>query len=273
VPASSDIPIFDLQFTEAVCNVIAQTSYPGLSASELLSALRPAKLAPLENGPNKSTQLLATLHNAQLRRGSGATLVAFANAAMSLSRYVQDPLRFDALRGELNAVLVLYGFRVNDEGKLARGQAASTLSEAALLSGELLSELRRRGCHSALLHYCSEELLRQSLFHAVSEAAKSIPDRLRRHTRLGGDGSALYDQVFGTNSMPAMVRINALEDDSDVSEHRGFKNLLVGIHGHYRNPRAHRTRVGSAEVREDFFDAFSLFSYVHRRLDQAGVDA
>jgi uncharacterized protein (TIGR02391 family) len=71
--------------------------------------------------------------------------------------------------------------------------------------------------------------------------------------------------------MPAMIKINALADDSDLSEQKGFKHLLVGIHGHYRNPRAHRTRLGSSEDRQDFFDAFSLFSYVHRRLDRAGV--
>jgi uncharacterized protein (TIGR02391 family) len=67
--------------------------------------------------------------------------------------------------------------------------------------------------------------------------------------------------------MQPMVRINAL------SEQKGFKNLLLGIHGHYRNPRAHRTGLGSSEDRDDFFDAFSLFSYIHRRLDRASVRA
>jgi uncharacterized protein (TIGR02391 family) len=213
------------------------------------------------------------VHNAQAARGTGKTLIAFLNAVMNPTRYVADPLRFDELRGQLNAVLVLAGLRVNDEGKLARGAAASTLSRAAELSGELHSELRRRGCHPALLAYCSEELIRQSLFHATSEAAKSIPDRIRRHTGLAADGTGLHDQVFGTNTTPPLVAVTDLADDSAVSEHRGFKNVLIGIHGHWRNPRAHRTRLGAAEARGDFLDAFSLFSYVHRRLDKAGVGA
>jgi uncharacterized protein (TIGR02391 family) len=269
--AGQPIPVFDLQFTEAVCNILARTDYPGLTASELVSALRPAKLDGLDDGSNKRTRLLTTLHNAQVRRGSGNTLVAFINAAMNPTRYVQDHTRFDALRGELNAMLVLYGFRVNEQGKLARGAAASTLSEAAQLSGELITELRRRGCHDALMRYCSEELIRQSLFHAISEASKSIPDRIRRHTHLAGDGAALYDQVFGTGTVAPLIAITDLVTDSQVSEHRGFKNLLTGIHGHYRNPRAHQTRLGSTEQRQDFFDAFALFAYVHRRLDHAGV--
>lgn len=271
--AANATPVFDLQFTEAVCSVLGQTGGPGLTGSELLAALRVAKLDALDDGPNKRERLLTTLHNAQVRRGNGATLVAFINAAMNPVRYVSDPHRFDDLRGQLNARLVMYGMRVNEEGKLARGAAASTLSEAAQLSGELMSELRRRGCHALVLKYCTEELVRQSLFHAVAEASKSIPDRVRRHTGLAGDGAALYDQVFGTNTTQPLVSINDLSDDSDASEQKGFKNLLVGIHGHYRNPRAHRTRLGTVEVREDFMDAFALFSYVHRRLDQAGVGA
>lgn len=268
---AKQVPVFDLQLTEAICDVLAQTGAPGLTVSELVSALRPAKLDGLPDGPNKRTRLLTTLHNAQVRRHSGTTLIAFVNAAMHPSRYVQDHDRFEALRGELNAVLVLYGLQIDEQGRLAKGAAASTLSEAAKLSGELMTELRHRGCHPALFGYCSEELVRQSLFHAMSEAAKSIPDRVRRHTKLAGDGAALFDQVFGTNAMQPMIQINARADDSDLSEQKGFKNLLLGIHGHYRNPRAHRTRLGSTEDRADFFDAFSLFSYVHRRLDRAGV--
>lgn len=265
------LPVFDMQFTEAVCNVLAQTERPGLSTSELESALLPAKLTVLEEGPNKRTRLYYTLNNAQVRRQSGTTLVAFINAAMNPSRYVRGHDRFDALRAELNEVLALYGFRVNEQGKVARGPQASTLSEAAQLAGELFTELRRRNCHEALLAYCDEELLRKSLFHALSEAAKSIPDRLRRHTRLGTDGEDLYGVVFGSKTTSPLVAITPMSTASEESEHRGFKNLLTGIHGHYRNPRAHASRLGSVESRADFFDAFGLFSYVHRRLDDAGV--
>lgn len=269
--AAAPLPVFDLQLTEAVCDVLAQTDYPGLTTQELQSALRPAKLFELEMGPNKRTRLLHTLHNAQVRRGRGDTLVVFINSAMNLSRYVRDHDRFDALRGQLNEVLALYGFRVNEQGQFARGAQASTLSEAAQLAGELIAELRRRGCHPALLAYCDEELVRKSLFHAISEAAKSIPDRLRRHTGLGTDGEDLYTAVFGSKTAAPLVAISPMSTDSEVSEHRGFKNLLTGIHGHYRNPRAHTSRQTVDESREDFYDAFALFSYVHRRLDRAGI--
>jgi uncharacterized protein (TIGR02391 family) len=267
------LAVFDPQMTRAVCEVLGATEYPGLTASELRSILWEVKLS-LEDGPeNKRTRLFVALHNAQVRQQAGNALVVFIRAAMAPSRYVSDHGQFMQLQARLNERLALFGYRVNDEGRLARGAKASTLSEAAELAGELVSELRRRGCHSALFAYCSEELVRKSLFHAIEEAAKSIPDRLRRHTNLGTDGEDLYTAVFGSKTTAPLVRINAFSTDSEASEHKGFKNLLTGIQGHYRNPRAHSTRHGSAEDKQDFLDAFALFSYVHRRLDGAGVTA
>lgn len=264
------LAVFPTAMTEAVCNVLAATDYPALSTTELERALGPTGLE-LEEGPNKRTRLLITLNNAQMMQGAGNVLIVFINAAMHPSRYVSEPSRFNQLQGQLNEVLVLFGFRINDEGKFARAPKASTLSEAAQLSGELVAELRRRACHRALLAYCDEELLRKSLFHAIEEAAKSIPDRLRRHTNLGTDGEDLYTTVFGGKSTKALLAVTPCQTESEKSEHRGFKNLLTGIHGHYRNPRAHTTRRGSDECKQDFFEAFALFSYVHRRLDRAGV--
>jgi uncharacterized protein (TIGR02391 family) len=91
-------------------------------------------------------------------------------------------------------------------------------------------------------------------------------------TGLAGDGWALYNGAFGGEMDRPLLFINADATDSDISEHRGFKNLLVGIHGHYRNPRAHSSRIDSDEKLADFYEAMSLFSYVHRRLDSASKD-
>ncbi|VXB04649.1 TIGR02391 family protein [Aeromicrobium sp. 9AM] len=264
------LAVFPTAMTEAVCNVVAATDYPALSTSELERVLSAAKLG-LEDGPNKRTRLLITLNNAQVTQHAGNVLIVFLNAAMHPSRYVSDPSRFAQLQGQLNEVLILFGFRVNDKGQFARAPKVSTLGEAAQLSGELVAELRRRACHPVLLAYCDEELLRKSLFHAIQEAAKSIPDRLRRHAGLGTDGEDLYAAVFGGKVTEPLVTMTPFQTESEKSEHRGFKTLLTGIHGHYRNPRAHATRLGSDEDKQDFFEAFALFSYVHRRLDRADV--
>lgn len=265
------MPPFPTALTRAVAGVLGQRDYPGLTGREIEELLPAVKLHELEPGSNKHDRLAATLNNAQVRRGRGDTLVAYLNAAMEPSRYTRDPTRMDMLRDELNELLALHGYRINEAGKFARGFRARTLDEAAEVAGALQAQLQRRHCHPTVVTYCREELLRRSLFHAISEAAKSIPDRLRLHAGSGQDGADLYAELFGAKQGTPKVTINAFQTDSEKSEHRGFVDLLKGIHGHYRNPRAHNARLRSSENQQDLLDAFSLFSYVHRRLDDAGV--
>jgi len=259
--------LFPMGFIKGVAEILAQTEYPGLTNSEIDSLLPMAGISERTAGGNKRESLYVTLNNRQFAHQAGNCVIAFINNAMAPSRYARDPKRFDQLRDELGEFMVHYGYRVNVRGELARGTKATTLSEAASLAGTLQVELRRRGTHEELFRYCAEEFINRSLFHATAEASKSIPTRVRQLSGLAGDGDALYNGAFGTKHDQPLMRINSYRTDSEISEHRGFKNLLLGIHGHYRNPRAHSNRINSTELMPDFYDAFSLFSYVHRRLD------
>lgn len=265
--APQKIAPFAADFVKGVCDVIAQTDFPGLTGSEIDALLQMVRVREREPAGNKRESLYVTLYNIQVRQQAGNVVGAFIAKALSPGRYATQPSRFNDLRDQLNEFLVFYGYSISDAGKLVTGKKASSIAEGAALAGRLQTELKRRGCHSELLRYCAEELISRSLFHAMSEASKSIPTRIRSITGLAGDGATLYDGVFGTNREHPEWSINAHESDSEVSEHRGFKNLLVGIHGHFRNPRAHSSRITSDEVLTDFYDAFSLFSYTHRRLD------
>jgi uncharacterized protein (TIGR02391 family) len=261
------IPPFPPDFVKGVCDVLAQTDSPGLTGSEIDALLQMVRVRDRESASNKRESLYITLYNVQVRQEAGNVVGAFVAKAMSPGRYAAQPSRFNDLRDQLNEFLVFYGYSISDAGNLVTGKKASSISEGAALAGRLQTELKRRGCHSELLRYCDEELISRSLFHAMSEASKSLPARVRSIAGLAGDGAALYDGVFGTNRDYPAWSINAHESDSEVSEHRGFKNLLVGIHGHFRNPRAHASRVSYDEEVIDFYDAFSLFSYAHRRID------
>lgn len=272
---STKLPPFELVFTQSVCEVLAQTDYPGLTGAEIRQILEQVKVFELEEGPNKRTQLCTTLNNVMARQQAGNVLVAFINNAMSPTRFVSSEeakQRWVALQAQLNERLIFRGLRINDEGKLSRtGKQAKTLSDAAELVGELSTELKRRGCHDQLFTYCREELISKSMFHAMSEAAKSIPDRIRKMTGMDLDGADLFQASMGSKNRTPQLFINDGEHESDWSAHKGFLNLLLGVHGHYRNPRAHSTRLGTNEDKADFYDAFALFSYIHRVLDKAEV--
>lgn len=226
---------------------------------------------PVHEETNKARIIALSLYNAQIPTQTGAPVARFLESVMRPMGYVGRDDQFQSTRDRLNEVLIHVGHEVTESGKVSPTRAtASTLSEGAKLAGAIRTELVRRNTHTLLLDYCSEEIVSRSLFHAMAEASKSIPDRVRRATGLGGDGWILYSNVFGEkpSDLPRLF-INGWRTDSERSEHSGFRSLLVGIHGHYRNPRAHASRLGSNEALIDLYDAFGLFSYVHRRLDTA----
>lgn len=266
--AVKKIPSFPLDFTRNVCDVLAQTDWPGLTGSQIEHLLQEVRVNEFADGSNKRERLTITLNNVQTRQGCGNVLTAFIAKAMSPARHHADPIRLEDLRSQLNEVLAYQGLRVQTDGKLANAPKASTYEDVVELVGRLQTELKRRGTHPVVLEFCREELITQSLFHAVSEAAKSLPERIRRITGRTEDGAELYNAVLGASSGPKL-QINPYATKSDISEHSGFLNLLTAVHGIARNPRAHRTRLGSPEERQQFFDYFAVISMAHRYLDDA----
>ncbi|NON70321.1 TIGR02391 family protein [Corynebacterium silvaticum] len=263
---------FPTALITAISDVLAQTDAPGLTGSELRQALQRCGDFVLQDGNNKRESLAIALSNIQAKQGAGNIVIRFITEALNPSIYAQPGQRerWHELREQINAVLAMHKLKVNDQGKVSRlAQPPRSLDEVEALTNSLKRQLEYRNCHSTLLQYCNQELIHQSLFHAISEAAKSIPDRIRSMTGLTQDGAALFHETFGSRNQEPLIIINDYKDDSDRSEQEGFKNLLIGIHGHFRNPRAHRTRQGSQEMPDEFLDAFGTFSYVHKRLDRS----
>ncbi|GAB64329.1 conserved hypothetical protein [Candidatus Jettenia caeni] len=63
------------------------------------------------------------------------------------------------------------------------------------------------------------------------------------------------------------MAINQLITDTDVSEQKGFMNLLIGLFGTFRNPVAHAEKIYWLISEQDALDILSLVSLVHRKLD------
>lgn len=198
--------------------------------------------------------------------------MTFLTIALNPARYVRDPAAFNVLRQDLSEVLSLVGLKINDKGKVAHAPRARTLDEVAALAGRLQGELKRRGVHPQAVHYCREELLRRSTFHAVFEATKGLAERLRQMTGITTiDGDELVSACFAGKTTAPVVRINAYSTKSEISEHNGFANLLRGVFGTFRNPTAHTPRTSWTVPEDDTLDLFSTLSYLHRRLDGAAV--
>ncbi len=92
---------------------------------------------------------------------------------MSPARHTTDRQRWNDLRRLLNKVLATEGWHIDDAGELTQlAEAARTFDDIERLTSSLVEEHQRRGTHERLMEYCSQELIAESLFHAISEAAK-----------------------------------------------------------------------------------------------------
>ncbi|MGE8453059.1 MAG: TIGR02391 family protein, partial [Pseudomonadales bacterium] len=143
--------------------------------------------------------------------------------------------------------------------------------DAIRRANDLRADLTGRGVHPDILAFCRAELVGDNYFHAVLEATKSVAAKPRDRTGPTDDGAALVDRALGGN--PPMLAINALADESQLSEQRGFANLVKGVFGMFRNTTAHAPRVLWSMTRSDAEDLLSVASLIHRRLDAAVMPA
>ncbi|SRR6266481_2813485 len=258
--------LFTHNEVQAIARALGDTDL-GFTGSELADLFLQCRFLDEFSFETKWERLYHTLWNAQCRKGDRTPVLGFLRKAMEPARHIRDPQRFEEMRHALNAALALCALAVNEKGTLNNTTRATTLGEAEQRARELRATLQSRGIHPDVLAFCRAELVTDNYFHAVLEAAKSVPNKLRRLSGLDLDGGELIDRALG--GATPLLAINPLQTQSERSEQRGFVNLLKGVHGMFRNPTAHEARVIWRMDRADAEDLMATLSLIHRRLDRA----
>lgn len=258
-------------FSSNLIEQLAKVLGEHLTGTQIGTVLEGATIKDVEGaGQTKWKRIYQSLVCRQNKDKSGNCVIRFVTEALDPVRYHAKHAEMSELKGKLNEVLIYVGLEVTDEGKVARkkGGAAKTLDEATKRAGAIYNELQRRNVHSEVLKYCNTELFQKNNFHALLEASKSIPDRLRTMTGRKEDGAILVQETLLSRDNK-LVSINADEDETDRSEQKGFGNLIIGLLGMYRNTTAHPAKIHREVTDEELLEAFAAFSMVHRRLDDA----
>ena len=171
---------------------------------------------------------------------------------------------FERRRQELNRILAFSGLEFGKDGQFRTIDKAQTLDEAEARTRTIRAKFQGRRIHSEVLKYCRAELLQDNYFHAVFEAAKGLAQRIRETSGTHGDGAALVDQAFSIER--PLLAFNALQTETERSEHKGFSALLKGCFAAVRNPLAHEPKI-LWQGEDDAADYLSLISLLHRKLD------
>ena len=262
------VPSFDTVHLQRICDVLGDTG-GGMTGSEIGRTLRQLDIHDPFPGSTKRHRLFDALAARQRDDRCGNRVVAFIHAAMEPVRYTQDRSVFEWRRNSLNEVLAFAGYQLGEDGKLRNAAAVRTLDEAEQRADRLRTELRRRQVHADVLVFCRAELVQKNYFHAVFEATKSVADKIRRLSGLGGDGSHLVDEAFGFRGSIPYLAFNTLRTDTEQSEQLGLMNLMKGMFGAFRNVTAHAPRISWEITEQDALDLLTIASLLHRRLDAA----
>lgn len=234
------------------------------SGSEITRILESCGLTDDSGESTKWRRLNAVFLSLQRQDQCANRILDFIRSFLAPTRFVGRKELFDQRRVELNDVLAFSGLELGSDGQFRQREAVKTLGEAERRSRTIHAKFEGRRLHPEVLKYCKAELMQDNYFHAVFEATKSLAQRIRNMTGVQADGSELVDRVFSVKQ--PLMAMNALQTDTEKSEHKGFATLLKGCFGAIRNPLAHEPKI-LWQGEDDAADYLSLISLLHRKLD------
>lgn len=194
-------------------------------------------------------------------------IILFMQNILDPQRYVGNQDLWGILKGKVNNQLAFEGWFLNDSNQIVAIEKASILSDVQIKVEGLKSKLIEQGAHKSIFDCCNSELLADNYFHAVFESSKGLIKRIQDLAGVKYDGQNLMENVFKDDN-PILI-INNFQSKSEKDEHRGFRNLLIGIVAMFRNPSSHTLKVEWNMSEQDALDILAIMSYCHRRLDKA----
>lgn len=258
------IPVSTL---EAICRTIGNIPQ-GLSGTDINNYLHMCHIPNPEPSETKWRRLLIALDQKQYQAKNSNDILKFIQLALHPSRFLTyGEAYFEEIISTLNKPLSFIGLEYGNNGKFRGISISKTISEAQQKANNLLNKLEQRSVHNDIYKYCKAELLVNNYFHAVFETTKGVADRIRHLSDRIADGAPLVQEVFSSNQ-PILI-INNFTTETDISEHKGFCNLLIGFFGMFRNTTAHVPKNSWVMTEQDALEIMTIASLCHRKLDRA----
>lgn len=257
-------------FNEATLQSVSKVIGNAFSNSEIYDLLVASNIPDIAVGITKWRRVFSALADKQNKTHDAIHIIGFLRRGIAPERFVGRRDEHLALVQALNSVLVFAGLEATDEGRIRTVSRATTLADAEKRANELRYHLETRGVHEEILKFCRTELVEKNYFHAVFEATKSVADRIRTISGSSKDGGQLATEALSLGkSRTPLVRINALSSESELSEQKGFCNLVEGFFGMFRNTTAHSPKIYWEINQSDALDIMTIASLIHRKLDNS----
>ena len=254
---------------EMLATVISDTD-PEITGSVIHSMLLQSQIEDIsytEQFLAKRKKLFNAFTKYQNENKCANNIILFIQNILSSQRYVNNKEMYDKLKAEVNKLLAFEGLSIDESNQIIEVTKASTISDIQVKVNSLKERLIEKGAHSLVFTYCNSELLANNYFHSVLESSKGLIKRIQDLAGVKYDGQNLMEKVF--NDEDPILTINNFQSKSEKDEHRGFRNILIGIVAMFRNPSSHELKVEWNMSEQDALDIMAIISYCHRRLDKA----
>ena len=202
------------------------------------------------------------------KTGQDIGVMKFIESALNPVLYTTEDKRdkYKWMFDEINKVLLLVGMRLGDDGKLRKHQKATSLDEVDERVNSLRKKMLERRIHAEVEKYCNRDLMRKDYYDVVFESSKGLANRVRKLSGLHKDGGELFQEAFSTKN--PLIVFNKLESESEISEHKGLRELLESIFHLVRNPVAHTPKIHWTVEEDKVLDVLTLISFAHKYLDE-----
>lgn len=263
---SKSFAVIPTNVLESLCRAIGEIP-EGLTGTDINKYLADCNI----NNPTPEITKWKRLYNAfsqkQYYKRNSNDILKFIQLAIHPSRFVRFGSEYFALIiDSLNPSLSFIGLKYCNDGKFRNNDISRTIDDAQKRAKTLYDKLKSREVHEAIYMYCKPELLQDNYFHAVFETTKGVAERIRSLSLIDTDGANLINEVF-LSKTPILI-INNFTTETDLSEHKGFANLLIGFFGMFRNTTAHVPKVMWEMNEQDAIEIMTIASLCHRKLDK-----
>lgn len=263
------IKAFNPSTLEQIANAIADID-PEITGSIIHRMLLQSQLEDIsanEQFMAKRKKLFYAFADYQNKNKCANNIIVFIQNILSPQRYVDNQEMFNKVKAEVNKQLAFEGLSINESNQIVVVDKVSKISDVQIKVDGLKARLIEQGAHQLVFSYCNAELLANNYFHSVLESSKGLVKRIQDLAGVTYDGQNLMEKVF-KDEEPILI-INNYQSKSEKDEHRGFRNLLIGIVAMFRNPTSHELKVEWIMSEQDALDILAMISYCHRRLDNA----
>lgn len=260
---------FKASTLEMIANAIADID-PGITGSVIHRMLLQSQIEDISYNEQflaKRKKLFNAFADYQNNNQCANNIILFIQNILSPQRYVDNTDIFKKVKDEVNKQLAFEGLSIDDSNQIVSVAKASKISDVQIKVDGLKNKLIKQGAHQLVFSYCNAELLANNYFHSVLEASKGLVKRIQDIAGVTYDGQNLMEKVFKDED-PILI-VNNFQSKSEKDEHRGFRNLLIGIVAMFRNPASHELKVEWDMSEQDALDILAMISYCHRRLDNA----